>query len=143
MQIFFRIGVLKIKHSQNSQENTCVGVSFNKIAGLQACNSIKKKLQHRCFAVKIEKFLRTDFSMEHLWWLLLELREFFCLIYNFEFFCLIYNFKNVWRQLVWHKHNLMISSSVGSGHPGKYSYIWDSPWILIKMRGSPGENSFN
>ena len=25
-------------------------------------------------------------------------------------------------KIVWHKHNLMISSSVGSGDPGKYSY---------------------
>ena len=25
-------------------------------------------------------------------------------------------------KIVWRKHNLMISSSVGSGHPGKYSY---------------------
>ena len=25
-------------------------------------------------------------------------------------------------KIVWRKHNLMISFSVGSGHPGKYSY---------------------
>ena len=25
-------------------------------------------------------------------------------------------------KIVWHKHNLMISLSVDSGHPGKYSY---------------------
>ena len=25
-------------------------------------------------------------------------------------------------KIVWHKHNLIISSSAGSGHPGKYSY---------------------
>ena len=33
LQIFFKIGVLK--NFANSQEHTCVGVSFNKIAGLQ------------------------------------------------------------------------------------------------------------
>ena len=32
---------------------------FNKIASLQGCNFIKKKIQHRCFRVKFEKFLRT------------------------------------------------------------------------------------
>ena len=32
---------------------------FNKIAGLQACNFIKKRLQQRCFLVNIAKFLRT------------------------------------------------------------------------------------
>ena len=29
--------------------------------GLQACNFIKKRLQHRCFPVKFAKFLRTHF----------------------------------------------------------------------------------
>ena len=32
---------------------------FNKVAGLQACIFIKKKLQHRCFPVNIAKFLKT------------------------------------------------------------------------------------
>ena len=31
---------------------------FNKVAGLQAYNFIKKRLQHRCFPVNITKFLR-------------------------------------------------------------------------------------
>ena len=31
----------------------------NKFAGLQACNLIEKRLQHRCFPVDIEDFLRT------------------------------------------------------------------------------------
>ena len=30
----------------------------NKFAGLQACNLIEKRLQHRCFPVNIENFLR-------------------------------------------------------------------------------------
>ena len=32
---------------------------FDKVAALLACNFIKKRLQHRCFAVNIAKFLRT------------------------------------------------------------------------------------
>ena len=32
---------------------------FNKVAGLQACIFIKKRLQHRCFPVNIVKLLRT------------------------------------------------------------------------------------
>ena len=32
---------------------------FNKAADLQVCNFIKKGLQHRCFHVITEKFLRT------------------------------------------------------------------------------------
>ena len=34
---------------------------YNKVAGLQVCNFIKERLQHRCFPVKFEKFLRTTF----------------------------------------------------------------------------------
>ena len=32
---------------------------FNKVARLQACSFIKKRLQHRCFHVDFAKFLRT------------------------------------------------------------------------------------
>ena len=32
---------------------------FNNVAGLQACNFIKKILQNRCFPMKFAKFLRT------------------------------------------------------------------------------------
>ena len=42
---------------------------FNKAAGLQGCNFIKKKFQHRCFPVKFVKFLIIAFSIEHLRWL--------------------------------------------------------------------------
>ena len=35
---------------------------FNKAAGLQTCNIIKKRLQHRCFPVNIGKFLRIPIS---------------------------------------------------------------------------------
>ena len=39
---------------------------FNKVAGLQAYNFVKKRLQHRCYLVKFAKFLRTLFFTEHL-----------------------------------------------------------------------------
>ena len=32
---------------------------FKKVAGLKACNFIKKRLQHKCFSVKFVKFQRT------------------------------------------------------------------------------------
>ena len=38
---------------------------FNKVTSLQASNFVKKRLQHRCFAVKFAKFLRTPFFAEH------------------------------------------------------------------------------
>ena len=46
--------------SQNSQENTCVRVSF--LIKLQS-------LWHRCFPVNFAKFLRTPFFTEYLRWL--------------------------------------------------------------------------
>ena len=54
--------------SQNSQENTCARVSFfKKVAGLRPATLLKKRLCHRCFPVNLAKFLRTPFSIEHLW----------------------------------------------------------------------------
>ena len=32
---------------------------FNRVAGLEECSFIKKRLQHRCFPVKFPKFIRT------------------------------------------------------------------------------------
>ena len=56
-----------LKTSQNSQENSCVGVSFfNKVADLRPATLFKKTLQHRCFPVNFLKFLRTPFFTEHL-----------------------------------------------------------------------------
>ena len=40
-----------------------------------ACNFIKKKFRHRCFCVNFDKFLRTPFLIEHIWWLLLNILE--------------------------------------------------------------------
>ena len=58
-----------LKMSQISQENTCIEISFNKVAGLQ---DFKKRLPKRFFPVKFVKYLRTHFFIELLRWLLLE-----------------------------------------------------------------------
>ena len=49
---------------------------FKKVAGVEARKSVKRRLQHRCLPVNIAKFLKIAFSIEHLWWPLLELRQF-------------------------------------------------------------------
>ena len=41
---------------------------------LQACNTIKKRLQRRCLPMINAKVLRAAFSIEHLWWLLLNFK---------------------------------------------------------------------
>ena len=54
---------------RNMQRKTPVLESlFNKVAGLKACNFIKKRLKHSCFPVNIEKILRAAFFKEHLRW---------------------------------------------------------------------------
>ena len=58
---------LEIK--QNSQENTCVRVSF-----LIKLQTSALKFWHRCFPMNFAKFLRTPFLKEHHWWLLLKIR---------------------------------------------------------------------
>ena len=40
-------------------KHLCWNLCFNKNAGLQTCNFIKKRLQHRCFLDNTAKFLRT------------------------------------------------------------------------------------
>ena len=50
--------------SQNSQENTCASLFFNRPATL-----LKKRLWHGHFPVNFVEFLRTHFFIEHLWWL--------------------------------------------------------------------------
>ena len=46
--------------------------SSRKVVLREACNLIKKWLQHKCFLGNFAEFLRTaSFFREHLWWLLL------------------------------------------------------------------------
>ena len=56
--MFFKI-IVPIKVLQILQESNCVGVFLNKVAGLQKCNFIKKRLQHRFLTVKFVNYPRT------------------------------------------------------------------------------------
>ena len=70
--LFYRFYFLKKSHRgvlwkrcsenflQNSQKNTCASASF----------LLKKRRSHRCFPGNFEKFLRSPFFIEHVWWLL-------------------------------------------------------------------------
>ena len=52
-QMFFKIGVLK-NFAKFTRKHLCKDV-----AGLKACNFVKKRLQHRRFLVKFAKFSKT------------------------------------------------------------------------------------
>ena len=60
-----------LKMSQYSQENTSVGVCFNKAVDLKACKFIKEIHELKCFQMSIAKFLRTPI-LKNTWkqWLL-------------------------------------------------------------------------
>ena len=45
---------------------------FNKVTGLQTCNFIRKRLQHRCIPANISKFLIIASFIAHLWWLFIK-----------------------------------------------------------------------
>ena len=55
--MFYKKAILKTP--QYSQEAPVLESAFNKVAALQVCNFIKKRLQHLCFLVNIAYFLRT------------------------------------------------------------------------------------
>ena len=43
-----------------TSKHQCWSLVFHKVAGLQACNFLKKRLQHLCLRVKFAKLLRTS-----------------------------------------------------------------------------------
>ena len=53
-------------------KHLCRDLFFNKVAGHQGCNFIKKRLQHRCYLVNIRKFIRStilkNISERLYWW---------------------------------------------------------------------------
>ena len=53
----FSVKKLLLKISQYPQETPVLESLFKKVAGLKACNFIKKRPEHRCFPVNIAKFL--------------------------------------------------------------------------------------
>ena len=57
---------LFLKISQNSQENNCIGVFFNKLAGLRSATLLKKEIPTKYFSCKFVKFLRTAFFTDYL-----------------------------------------------------------------------------
>ena len=50
--------ILEGKTGKEIPKSSCKGLFFNKVAGHQACNFTKKKLQHRYYLANIRKFIR-------------------------------------------------------------------------------------
>ena len=69
-EVFCKKGVLR-NFAKFTGKHLRQSLFFNQVAS--ACNFIKKRLWRRCFPVNFAQFLRTPFSTEHLWWLLLNI----------------------------------------------------------------------
>ena len=59
VQMFSEIGAHNFRNIH--RKTPALESPLNKVAGLQAWNFIKKRLQYRCVRVNIMKFLRTAF----------------------------------------------------------------------------------
>ena len=79
-------GVLKKKNCSSKFCSIHWRVFLNKVAVLQACNFVKKRLQHRCFPVDIAKFLRTPI-LKNISERLLFINIYYNKIHDFEKFC--------------------------------------------------------
>ena len=77
---------LFLKISQHCKKKTVLEFLLNKVAGLQDCKLIEKRLQHRCFPVNIVKLLRKSILKNICKRLLLII--FYCSIYLFSAFSL-------------------------------------------------------
>ena len=85
---------------------------LNKAARLQACNFIKKRLQHRCFLVNITAVLRTAFLIEQLQWLLLQISMQLMTNISNLFLAPIWRIQNYNpREIIWQK--VRKSSKIG------------------------------
>ena len=55
-----------LQHSQGiTSTGNHLSLLFNEVAGFRPANSLMKRLWHRCFSMKVSKFLRTPFFTEY------------------------------------------------------------------------------
>ena len=84
-RLFYKKVFLKV--SQNSQQNTCQSLFFNKVAGFNLELYQKKTLWHRCFSLNFEKILKTPFLQNTSEWLLLNAFLYFSAFQYFSTCC--------------------------------------------------------
>ena len=123
-------------------------VSFlNKVAILQACNFIKRRLKHRCFTVNIAKFSRALFYIEHLPWLHLWFLSFNPWVNNERYFVTFTKTRMSGLLLYWNilnidyirlypakNHFIIYKWFVGNKNLRGSTHIWTSTALSTKMR---------
>ena len=83
-EVLYEKTVLKILQYSQLCITPLLESLFNKVTGLQACNFIKRRLQHKCFHVKFAKFFRASFFTEHFRWLFVKTADFCMAVCYFE-----------------------------------------------------------
>ena len=73
-EAFYKKGIFR-NFAKFTGNHLCQSLFFNKVAGLRPVTLLKKRLWYMCFPVNFTKFLRTPFFIDHLWWLLLQLKR--------------------------------------------------------------------
>ena len=98
---------------------------FNKVAGLEACDFVKKRLWHKYFPVKFAKFLRTPFFTEHFRWLLLNFNRFYFFNEAFRFSLKIKSGNYIWVE----------SYADGRQYTGTWNtyLLHISKWLLLNF----------
>ena len=71
-ELFCKKGVLR-NFTKFTEKHRSQSLFFNKVADLRPATLLKKRIWRRCFPVNFDKFLKTTFFIEQLWWLLLAL----------------------------------------------------------------------
>ena len=113
--MFFKIGA--VGNFANLTRNTCVGVSFNKVAGLQDWNFIKRDSN-----AGVLKLLRTPIFTEHLQWLLLSLNPFDPIFLYFISHSTITPIESLYNQ--WYRKNYFPLSKKNKLNNSKKSFCF-------------------
>ena len=100
--------------SQNSQENTCVRVFFNKVT-CSACNFIKKETLAKVFSCDIFKNFKNTFFTEHL---------------STTASAFFVSSRESLRVSDWHKALKLNLSELKKSHKGTLMQIWKRPYIF-------------
>ena len=112
LEVSCKKGVLK-NFVKFTGKHVCRSLFFNKVAGIKpAVTLLKKRLRHWRFPVNFANFLRTPFSVEHLWWLLLSVVMSRSFIFWEKSLFSNRKLKLQWQMLIWPNSQLVISWQV-------------------------------
>ena len=129
-QMFFKIGALN-----NFAIFSGLDSLFNKVSCLEACDFIKKRLQHSYFPMNMAEFLRTAFFKEHFWWLLLK-RSYWAPPQVFSIFMNVHEFSNfllweVYPSVVIHEQCIFIINDQTGSERNNVQRLLKIDWTEI------------